>query len=498
MRMLRSLVLAMGLAASLACGAQSLTIGLQATVNTLDPHMSGSVSTDLSIASHIYDSLVTRDADLQVKPQIALSWRNLDDDTWEFQLRPGVRFADGEALDSNAVRWNFMRVLDAKTNARIRPWFRSIDRVDAVSPTVLRVHTKVPFPSLLAQLTMFYLLPPKWAAAHHPANEALGTGPYELKQYVPGDRIVLSARKGYWGAQPKFQTVTFRILTEPATRTFALLSHEVDFVRSIPLEDLQRVDADRSLATGKLSASRATIIKFNTLKPPFYNNVKLRLALNYAVDKQTIHDTLLGGTGDVLACQVLTPSYFGYNAALKPIPYDPARARELLKESGFPKHGVIDLDVPAGSYFEDDEIAQAIVGQIEEVLGIGVRLHEMDFSLYMTKYLKANDMAPMAYIAQAWPSLDAEGILMLFAPNSPYAYWKDAPFASALEEGNRTLDPEKRKAAYARATQRMCEQAPALFLFAEPLTYGINRRVRWHARPDDWTRASDFTLTGAR
>ncbi|WP_420236960.1 ABC transporter substrate-binding protein [Telmatobacter bradus] len=470
----------------------TLTIALSANINTLDPQMSGSVGSDLSVSSHLYSSLLTRGADLKLHPSIASSWRALDNNTWEFHLRAGIRFPDGEPLDAATVAWNIARVQNPHMNARIRPWFTSIKQVQVLSPTLLRIVTTAPFPALPEQLSMLFLMAPQWTSQHKPAISAMGTGPYDIAVFAVGDRIELRAKAHYWGIQPSFDRVVFRILTDPESRVSALLAGEVDFIRNIPVEDFARIRSSHRAYAGAGSSARGMIVKFNTLTPPFKNNRNLRLALNYAVDKQAILDTILSGAGSVLNCQMLTPEYFGYNLSLRPIPYNPEKARQLFRLSGVPKGTIIDLDVPINVYYASDEITQAVAGQIEEVLGIGIRIHEMDFSIYMNKYVKAQSMAPMQYITQAWPTLDADGLLTLFAPGNPYSYWDDKQFGDLLLQGRSSMDVSTRRLAYQRATQRMCDEAPGIFLLTEPLTYAVSNRVSWTVRNDDWIQASDF------
>lgn len=490
--LLRFLPAALLFFASFPAGAeQLLTIALAANVNTLDPHMSGTVRSDLSVASHLYSPLLKRDSHLKLHPCVATSWSARNATTWEFHLRPGIFFPNGEPLDAATVAWNLARA--QSTASRIRPWFSLIAQVQVISPTVLRIHTRQSFPTLPEQLSMLFLLAPRWTGHHDPATSAMGTGPYELAEFASGDHVTLRAKKHFWGAPPTFDRVVFRIIPEPGSRVAALMAGEIDFAQNFPVEDIGRIRASHRANAAAVSSARSILIKFNTLRPPFQNNPALRLALNYAIDKQAINRTILSGSGRVLDCQMLTPDYFGFNPDLHPIPFDPRRAQELLRQSGVRKGTVIDMDVPIGTYFASNEIAQAVAGQIEEVLGIGIRIHELEFSVYMRKYIKAHAMAPMMYIAQAWPTLDADGLLTLFAPDSPYSYWDDKFFGKDLQQGRSTLDPRARQAAYRQATARMCSEAPGLFLLAEPLVYGVSNRVRWNVRKDEWVDAEDFS-----
>jgi peptide/nickel transport system substrate-binding protein len=222
------------------------------------------------------------------------------------------------------------------------------------------------------------------------------------------------------------------------------------------------------------------------------DNKLLRQALNYGVDKEGIDGAIFGGRAPVSACQLLTKDYFGFNPALKPYPYDPAKARQLIKQSGVDTRQTIELEVPNAVYLNGNEVAQAIASGYEE-LGLKIKITEMEFGALMTKQLRARDLGQTAFFTYAWPTLDADGLLTLTAPGNVYDYWGDAPFGKLLDEARATTDKPKREALYAQATQRMCEEAPVVFLYAQPLTYGASKRIAWQARGDDWVRAEDVT-----
>ena len=470
-----------------------VTIAVGGSINTLDPHNSVSIGTDLSVASHIYDSLVLRGPDLVLRPGVATRWAMVDPTTWRFTLRDGVRFADGEALDADAVRWNIERARDPKRNTRVRPWFDLVSEVRVISPTELEIRTGSPYPALADQLSMFFLLPPRWSDTHYPATQASGSGPYELVEAVAGNRVVLRARPGYWGAAPAIPAVRFRVIPEAGARVASVLAGEADLATDIPPADIARIRAGGRAGAGAVDSTRTLLLKFNMEKAPLGTTPALRRALNLAVDRQGIIDTVWSGQGHVSACQALTPAYFGYNPALRPTPYDPAEAKRLLREANIAPGGVtLDLDVPVGMNPLATDVAKAVASQIEEI-GVHVRLREMEFGAWQARYLRAHDLAPMAYMGLSWPTLDADGLLSQFQ-SGPSAFWSDEPFSKLMDRARAELDVGKRRAFYAEATQRMCDEAPALFLFTQPTTYATSRRVTWSARGDDWLRASDLTL----
>ncbi|MCL2896885.1 ABC transporter substrate-binding protein [Brenneria tiliae] len=470
--------------------AATANIALNTTVNTFDPHMTASVGSDLSVLSHIYPALVLRGPDLKLHPELATSWEAVNDTTWRFKLLPGATFANGEPIDAAAVKWNLDRVRDPKVNARIKAWFAQVAEVKVISPTELEVVTSSPYPSFVDQISMFLLLPPKWAASHNPATETLSGGRYILQENVPGNRITLQENPGYFGKKPAFDTVVFRVIPEPASRIAALLAGEASLITAIPPSELTRVNGSGKASAGSVPSMRSVMIKFNTEKAPL-DNKAVRQALNYAIDKEGISQALFNGQAAVSQCQVLTPSYFGYNPALQGYAYDPDKARELLKKSGADLAKPIALDVPTGTYLQGNEVAQVVAAQLSEV-GLKVSINEMEFSSYMNKYLKTRELAQTSLLAQAWPTLDADGLLTLFAPGNNYAYWDNAAFGQALTEGRASVDPAVRLAAYRKATQIMCDEAPAIFLYTQPATYGVANAVRWSQRGDDWVRAFDM------
>jgi peptide/nickel transport system substrate-binding protein len=469
---------------------QPLRIALSSDINTLDPHMTASVGTDLSVISHIYTSLVIRAPDLSLKPSAATSWRVVSDTVWRFSLREGMTFANGEKLDARTVKWNVDRVLNPDTKARIRPWFDLVEQVRVVDERTVDIVTKAPYPALVDQLSMFFLLPPDWASKNNPAGQAMGSGPYRLREWIRDDRVVLDANPAYWGTKPTFQTVIFRSIPEGSSRVAALLAGDVDIISGgVAPSDFSRLAGNPATAAGATPSTRTAMVKFNTLKKPL-DDVRVRQALNYAVDKDALTRNLLGNLTSKSNCQVLTQSYFGYNTDLKPYAYDPAKARELLQAAGLSGGFEVEFDMPSGTYLLGDVITQAIAGQLERV-GVRARITEMPFSVYMNKYLREANMAQMMYLTLAWPTVDADGLLSLFEQGNQYAYWNDAPFKTLLVQARSTHDRARRASLYKQATERMCQQAPVVFLFPQPATFGVRRTLDWKARPDDWMRAMD-------
>lgn len=489
----RSSLLALSLGAAVLAGpaaARDLTIALSSNINTLDPFKSTTVGTDLSVASHIYTPLVDRGPDMKLRPGLATKWEAVGDTAWRFTLREGVTFSNGEKLDAEAVKWNVERVLDPKTAARNKPWFASIGEVKVISPTVVEFVTKGAYPDLPEQMSMFLLMPPKWTADNNPAVTALGSGPYELVRFASGDRVVLKARKDYWGEKPAFDNVTFRIIPEDSSRIAALVAGDVDLVTGFPTSEIARIKAGGKADASSVPGTRGMFIKLNGLRPPFKDAPKVWRALNLAIDRKAINDGLLDGLGEISACQPLSPSYFGFNPDLKPVPYDPAQAKTLLAEAGVANSLTMELEVPTGRYIQASDIAQVVATQLADV-GVTVKLREMEFGAFMNKYIVGKNLGDSAYFGLGWPTLDAGGLLNFWETENPQSYWGNADFTERARAARSTNDPATRMALYKTLTRQLCEASPSIFLFFTPITYGQSKTIAWQARGDDWVRAMD-------
>ena len=472
--------------------AETLTIAVPVNINTLDPHNSATFPTDLSLASHIYTSLLTRGPDLKLAPAAAESWEVVDDNTWRFKLRDGITFSNGEPLDAEAVKWNMERVLDESNNLRVRPWLTLVDAVEVIDPLTVEFHTSAPFPALADQVSFFFIVPPTWAGEHDLATEALGSGPYELESFTSGDSAVLKLRDDYWGEAPDFDEVVFRVMPEDSSRVAALLSGDVDFITAFPPSDVARLEGNGGIHASAVASTRFMYIKYNTLRAPLQDQPDVWRALNYAVDKNLIQAQLWGGLGEVAKCHPLSLAYFGYNDST-PVSYDydPEKARELLAKAGYANGLEIELEVPTGRYIQSTDIAQIVAAQLAEV-GVTVKITEMEFGRWMDKARVQKDMGDTAYMGMAWPTLDADGLLSLWLSDGDQAYYNNPDFDKLVLEARSTVDVAKRLDLYKQATDILCEAPPYISMFFQPITYAYGPNVEWEARGDDWVRAMDM------
>jgi peptide/nickel transport system substrate-binding protein len=323
-------------------GSDSLVVGMRTNaIITLDPAMFRDRDTE-AVLRNIFDSLVSATRDGQVVPNLATAWRTVDDTTFEFELVEGVTFSNGEPLTADDVVFTFERVItegavDGETSPRAG-LLGPLDRVEKVDDHTVRFHYQTTFPQgLLEQaLVHFQIVPQDYMAEVGVAQftaQPIGSGPFTFAGGTLDSQITLRRNGSYWAGVPELETVVFRMMPEPSTRVAALLSGEIQIMQAVPPDLVDRISAAQNVSVHTAPGTRAYFIELNTTAEPF-DDVRVRQAVNYAIDWESILTNIYRGYGERLATGFL-PSGFGYDPSLDPYPYDPERARELLTEAGY-------------------------------------------------------------------------------------------------------------------------------------------------------------------
>ncbi len=311
----------------------------QLTTHAIDPQTHVATIAE-SILRHVYEPLVKVERDGKtISPLLATAWKRLDDNTMQFALRQNITFHNGEPFNADSVKYSIMRPLDPKNNADARSTYTVIDRVDVVDPYTVNVHTAKPDPALLSRMTGFSMcqMAPKWTEANAEPGGVLktanGTGPYKFVSWSPNQDFVVASNEQYWGGAPSIKNVRMKIIGEQATRVAALRSGEVHIAKDMPPEEVDGMNKSGRQTARAVASNRVPYYTFEVRKPPL-DNAKLRQAVNYAVDWDAIIQGVLLGNGTRIAT-VLPPWTVGFDPSLKPYPYDPDKAKSLMKEAGF-------------------------------------------------------------------------------------------------------------------------------------------------------------------
>jgi peptide/nickel transport system substrate-binding protein len=436
----------------------------------------------------IFDTLLRRNLKtLQLEGNLAESWRLLNDTTWQFKLRRNVKFHNGEAFDAAAVKFSIERMLDPKQAAPGRTSIATIDRVEVVDPLTVNVITKTPFPLLPVRMSPGHcgtvgILPPKYLAQVGDAGFAVkpvGTGPYKFVEWIKDERLVLEANKDYHRGAPAIDRLVFRPIPELTTRVAALLSGQADLVSDVPPDQVAKVKAS-GVARIEVSTLGGFVIMMkitNHLMPGPWQDVRVRKAMNHAIDMPTIIKTVLEGYGDILGVP-LEKEAFGFNPNIKWYPYDPERAKTLLREAGHPNGFEITLHVPNRRYMNDIEVVQAMAQMLGKV-GIKAKVEVGEQSVYTTKW-RQRQLLPVYMVAWGGAGIfDGDLLVNSLHSKSALAIHKNEALDKILEEAQGSNDPEKRKALYFKAQEMIYEDAPIITAYQQAHIFGISNRLDW-------------------
>ena len=487
-----ALVLAVGSgAATQARTPRALIVAASADMDTGDPAKSTGLAT-IAVLVNIYDTLVHRDADLNLKPGLALSWKAVDPATWEFKLRKGVRFHDGEPFNADAVKFSFDRMLDPKTHWPGAGSLRLIKAVAVVNDDTVRFTTSEPWPAMPRFLGYYgMIVPPGYlkqngddALIRHP----VGTGAYRFVRWVKDDRVELEANPDYWAGRPKIGRVVFRVIPTDAPRVAELLAGSVQLAPLLPPELFSpiQISSKTKLAVGKsLSVFFVIYNLVNVAKDKPLADPRVRQALNYAINRQAILASVMHKVGAPVAT-FCTDVMDACDPSIPPFGYDPNKARALLREAGYANGFDFSISGTSGTYPGDRDIVQAVADQLNQV---GVRTHvditEIGVQL---KAVLARKLPENGWFTRFTDFFGISGIIPLRAFYSPgeWSQWRPGyePFNQLVEAAQAAPDEAKLRDVSKRLQLLYKEQAPAITLFGAPNANGMSRDLQWTPRPD--------------
>ena len=441
---------------------------------------------------HVIEALVAWNFETQkFDPVLAESWELENETTWLFHLRNGVVFHDGTPFDAEDVIHSFNRMIN-DPQSRQAPNFDGIVAMEAVDSHTLRIITDGPFPVLLNYLDNRYITS-KEAYEEQGAEAAdaniVGTGPYKLNEWIPGTRLVFEKAESYWGKEPLPDLVVFRPILEDGARLAALERGEVDIISNLPPQDAERLDAAPRLSVKTVPSVRMGFFPLNPAIEPF-DDVRVRHAINYGINRQQILDEILEGYGDLLPGPLQT-NVVGYDPTWEPYPYDPARARTLLAEAGYANGLNITLYSPQGRYLKDLEVSQAIAGQLADI-GINVTVETMEWGTFAARYDKGT--WGFYHIGRGGIIDGADILAQYFRTGDTTRIVYSNPEVDALlNSADHELDSNKRGQLLQEAGRIILADAPAVFFVTYRDIYGVRDGVEWVPRRDESMLAMDVT-----
>jgi peptide/nickel transport system substrate-binding protein len=469
-----------------------LRVAIPWTPENLDPTMNLS-SFRATVGVSIFDSLVGRDAEHRIVPQLAESWKLLDDNTWQLRLRRGVVFHDGEPFNAEAVRFTFQRVLDPEQRSPNRANIAEIIRVDIVDELTVNLVTRQPYAPLINRLLDFPMLPPRYTAEKGNQGMALrpvGTGPFRFVELVKDDRLVVEAFDRHWRGAPRVRRIIYKPIPEPFTRAAALRNNEVDLITTVPPSLARELERVGGIRVQRVPSTWIIYLGLNALKKPL-SDARVRQALNYATDVDAIIKNVLEGQGRRLEGP-LAPLVFGYDASVKGYAPDPARAKRLLAEAGYPDGLEVTLDSPSGRYQGDKEIAEALGGQWQKA-GFKPKVQVAEWGAYFKRYL-GKQFLDAYLLGTGGPMQDGDELFNLVSSKGRGLYYKNERVDSLLDLGRSTMDAARRRQIYRDLARAMLDDATWVFLLQQVDIYASRDRLTWTPRGDQWMPLNDASL----
>jgi peptide/nickel transport system substrate-binding protein len=466
----------------------TLIVDLPNDVSTMDPHLQSDTDSG-TVYRNMFDSLVAPGPTGKVMPSLATAWHYVNDTTIAFDLRTDVTFSDGSKLTPDDVAFSVRRITDPATKSSQLAMLDQIVAAEVTGPAQVTLHTKLPWPVLMNQMKNLTIVPKAYlekvgAVAFN--QQPIGTGPYKLRTWQRGVQSVFDAYDGNWRGKVPFRSVIFRAVPDSATRVADLRAGRADVIRQMTADDAAEVKADPKLQVLWVATERVGYLFINALWGPT-KNVRVRQAVAMAIDRDTIISALLQGYGGPVNI-MLTPVAFGFQPDIKPWPFDPARARALIKEAGAEGQTLIFLNSPA----YDRRITEAIQQMLVDV-GLKVQINNYDMATYLKN--RQGEPAMAGSIAQGrWSCAcqDADGTIWpLFRSGSNWAKYSNPEFDKVVDAARTALDEKQRMASYHRAFEILREDVPALPLYQDAAIYGARRELKWQPSPDE----SFFVIT---
>lgn len=458
--------------------------------------------TDIFATTNMFDSLTWRGMDGSTEPMIATKWDVSGDGLqWTVDIRTDVVFHNGEPLTADDVAYSILRMAAEEYAEPINQYWSMVEDAEVVDDDTVVFRLSEPNGLFMQQAVRGYIVPKDYI--ERVGDEAfsaapVASGPYKFVEWIPGQRLALEANGDYWQGAPAIKNLIIRPIVEEASRTAALRSGEVDVVHPLGLDQLQLVEDDPELDVRSTDSIERVRLIFDTTKPPF-NDVRVRKAVNHAINKQQLVEELLEGHADVTA-GVAVPLEEGYNPDLQPYSYDPQRARQLLAEAGHGGGLTVDFAVRTG-YPKAEEITQAIAGYLAEV-GIQTKMRLYDAAGYADAS-RDKTLPPLSF--SGWGGggqfhatnvlnvvLRCEGHSVVFG-----GYYCNPEMDRHLDEALRLWggDEQAARQHLAEAQRIVHEDAGNGFLYLNTRVYGVKAGLKWEPRPDGMLWMVDASWT---
>lgn len=500
----------------LAAGAKALNVGLGAEPTSIDPHYHN-LGPNNAISESIYDRLINQNEKQQLKPGLAVSWKAVDDTTWTFNLRKGVKFHDGSDFTADDVVFTFERAPNVPNSPSSFAIFTKGKTLTKVDDHTIQVKTEKPHPLTPNDISQVNIISKKAAQGastedFNSGKAAIGTGPFKFVKWVPGDRLLLKRNDDYWGPKTEWSEVSIRVIKSPPARVAALLAGDVDFIDNVPTTDITRLKKDKNLELSQGASNRviylhldhdrddSPFVKSNDggpIKNPL-KDVRVRKAISKAINRDLIVERVMEGVA-IPASQLLPEGFFGVSPNLKPEKYDPEGAKKLLADAGVPDGFQLTIHGPNDRYINDAKIAEAIAQMLTKV-GIKTAVETMPKSVYFKRASRGGpDGTPeFSFILVGWGAGTGEASSPLKALLHTYdkskgmgatnrGRYSNPTLDELIEKALATVDDGKREKLLQQATELAMRDYGIIPLHYQVNTWAGRKGLKYKARTDEHT-----------
>lgn len=460
-------------------GKRDLILAQGADITTLDPQLS-TTGNDDNATFNLYDNLTFRDLDYSLKPMLATEWKATGDKQWTFKLRQGVKFHSGDPFTAADVKFTIERTYDPNAKTLVSTIFTTIETIETPDDATVIFNTKAPDPLLPARLANYggQMMPAKYfqqVGAAGFGSKPVGTGPIKFVEQVKDDHATFAANTEYWGGAPGYDHVIFRPRPETAARVASLLSGESDIIANVPPDQTDQINKAGKTRTEGALFDGLYVLAVNSKVPPLTNKF-VKQALSYAMDRASILKEIWRNQG-AIPNGAISRGDFAYDPSVPPLPYDPNKAKDLLKQANYNNEEII-IETTQGYLPNDRQMAEAIA-QMWKAAGINAKVELIEISVRAQKNT-AKSFKGLWWSDPGSTTQDPDGMLWrLLGPGGPQDYWRDPEFDKLGAEARVSLDANLRQKDYRRMDEIFRENFPWLPIIQPYTSWGVANYVNF-------------------
>ncbi len=463
----------------------TLIVALDKEIQSLDAQVTASGDSQ-RYAMQIYDTLYGFDAKGNVVPRMADSVKVSDDKlTYTFALKPGIKFHNGDAFTSEDVKYSIERIVDPASKSTRRPYFAPfIDSVLTPNASTVAIKLKQPDGVFMNKIAGFLFIVGKTYTSKLATPEAfaaapIGSGPYRVKENKIGQYLALERFDGYYGDKPQIRNLIYKYIPEGSSRVNAILSGEVDIAALIPLPDVERLKKEGALdvITNPVSSPMHVRLYSNAPGEPLAKK-EVRQALNYAIDANAIIKGVFHGVGAPMGTFISTHYPYGGDPSVAPYPYDPAKARALLKQAGYPNGFEITLNDAVGT---PKEMAEAVTAYWSQV-GVKTRINRIDYAAWsrLNNTHKTGPATTTQFTNAIYDPIHP--VAGSFSKDGPWSDYSNPEVEALLKELDTTSGPEARGALFRKIGRILHDEAAAVLVTELFNVYAKKKDLTWEVQ----------------